>query len=116
MTALDTVLCFVPLCSTWDRLNGKLPAARDRNNCKLTVQWGSMTWRLRYGARHGALLRSAMFDLGSTQRQVARGSEPEQLQADRSIGLDKMATSSTRRRRDHDGAKHGALLRPIVFD
>ena len=29
MTKLDTVLCSVPLCSIWDRLNGKLLAARD---------------------------------------------------------------------------------------
>ena len=50
MTKLDTVLCFVPLGSTWDRLNGKLFTARDRNNCKLTVEKGSISWRLR---RHG---------------------------------------------------------------
>ena len=38
MTRLGTVLFFVPLCSTCDRLNGKLLAARDRNNFKLVVQ------------------------------------------------------------------------------
>ena len=38
MTKLDTVLCLVPLCSTWDGLNGKLFAARDRYNFKLIVQ------------------------------------------------------------------------------
>ena len=50
MAKLDTVLFFVPLCSTWDRLNGKLPAARDRNKLKLTVKKCSISWRLR---RHG---------------------------------------------------------------
>ena len=38
MTKLDTELCFVPLCSTWDGLNGKLLAARDRHNFMLIVQ------------------------------------------------------------------------------
>ena len=38
MSKLDKVLCFVPLCSIWDRLNGKLNAARDRNNFRLIVQ------------------------------------------------------------------------------
>ena len=38
MVKLDTLLCFVPLCSTWDRPNGKVFAARDRNNFKLIVQ------------------------------------------------------------------------------
>ena len=47
MTNLDTVLCFVPLCSTWDRLIGKLFATRDRNNFKLSVQYGSIRWQLR---------------------------------------------------------------------
>jgi len=47
MTRLATVHFFVPLCSTWDRLHGKLFAARDRNSCKLTVNTGSISWRLR---------------------------------------------------------------------
>ena len=38
MTRLGTVLFFVPLCSTWDRLNGKLFAAQDRSSFKLIVQ------------------------------------------------------------------------------
>ena len=38
MTKLDTILCFVPLCSTLDRLNSKFFTARDRNSSKLTVQ------------------------------------------------------------------------------
>ena len=67
-------------------------------------------------AGHGALLRSVVFDIGSTQRQVVRGSGPEQLQADRSIGLDQLATSPTRRRRRYDEAGHGTFLRPDEFD
>ena len=47
MTKLDTVLCFVPLCSTWGQPNGKILAARDRNNIKPVVQSGSIRWRLR---------------------------------------------------------------------
>ena len=43
MTRLATVHFFVPLCSTWDRLHGKLFAARDRNNCKLSVNTGSIS-------------------------------------------------------------------------
>ena len=57
-----------------------------------------------------------MFDLRATQRQVARGSGPEQQQAGHSIGLDQLAISSTRRRRGRDGAGHDSLLRPVVFD
>jgi len=38
---------FVSLSSTWDRLNGKLFAARDRDTCKLTVKQSSISWRLR---------------------------------------------------------------------
>ena len=38
VTKLDTVLCFVPLCATWNELNGKLFAARDLYNFKLIVQ------------------------------------------------------------------------------
>ena len=67
-------------------------------------------------AGHGALLRPVAFDLGWTQWQFARSSGPVQLQAYRSIGLDQLATSSTRRRRGHGEAWHGAFLRPIVFD
>ena len=37
-TRLGTVPFFLPLCSTWDRLYGKLFSARDRNNFKLIVQ------------------------------------------------------------------------------
>ena len=37
MAKLDTVFFFVPLCSTYNRLNGKLFAARNWNNCNLTV-------------------------------------------------------------------------------
>ena len=44
---LNTVLSLVSLSSTWDRLNSKLFAARDRNNCKLTVKQSSISWRLR---------------------------------------------------------------------
>ena len=47
MTRLATVHVFVPLCSTWDRLHGKFFAARDRNNCKLTVKQSAISWRLR---------------------------------------------------------------------
>ena len=47
MTKLDTVLCFVPLCSTWGQPNGKVFAARDLNNIKPIVQSGSIRWRLR---------------------------------------------------------------------
>ena len=50
MTKLDTVLFFDPLGSTWDRLKGTLFTARDRNNSKLIVEEGSISWRLR---RHG---------------------------------------------------------------
>ena len=60
MTRLGTVLCLVPLCSTWDRLNAKLLTARDRNSCKLTVKKGSISWRLR---RHG--VDEVMMGLGS---------------------------------------------------
>ena len=67
-------------------------------------------------AGQGARFRPVVFDLGSTQRQVVRDSGPEQFQADLSIGFDQLATSSTRRRRSHDEAVHGALLRPIVLD
>ena len=67
-------------------------------------------------AGYGAVLRSVVFDLGSTQRQVARGSGPEQLQADRSIGLGQMATSLTGRRRGPDKAGHSALLHSVGFD
>ena len=35
---LGTALIFVPLSSTWDRLNGKFFSAQDRNNFKLVVQ------------------------------------------------------------------------------
>ena len=38
VTKLDTVLCFVLLCSSWDGLNVKLLAARDRCNFMLIVQ------------------------------------------------------------------------------
>ena len=41
---------------------------------------------------------------------------PEQLRAGRPIGFDQLATPSTRRRRGHDEAGHGALLRLVVFD
>ena len=51
MTKPDTVLFFVPLCSTWDRPNGKLLAARVRNNFKPIVEKGSISCQLR---RHGA--------------------------------------------------------------
>ena len=37
MTKLGTVLFFFPLSSTWDRLNGMLIAARDRNSVRLIV-------------------------------------------------------------------------------
>ena len=47
MTQLDTVLRFVPLCSTWDRPNGKSCAARDRSSFELIVQLGSISWRHR---------------------------------------------------------------------
>ena len=47
MTKLEKVLCFVPLCSTWDRPNGKVFAAQGRSNLKLVVQSGSISWRLR---------------------------------------------------------------------
>ena len=47
ITRLGTVHFFAPLCSTYDRLNGNLFAARDRNNCKVTVGRGSISWRLR---------------------------------------------------------------------
>ena len=67
-------------------------------------------------AGHGALLRPVVFDIGPTQRQVVRGSRPEQLQADRSIGLDQLATSPTRRRRGHNEARHGTFLSPVVFE
>ena len=67
-------------------------------------------------AGQGALLHPVVFDLGSTQRPVVLGSGPEHPQADRLIGFDKLATSSTMRRRGHDGAGHGALLRLVVFD
>ena len=40
MSKLATVPCFVPLCSTWVRLNGKLFTARDRNDFKLVVKKG----------------------------------------------------------------------------
>ena len=50
MAKLGTVLFFVPLCSTWDRFNGKLFSALARNNCKVAVEKGSISWRLR---RHG---------------------------------------------------------------
>ena len=43
MTKLGTVLFFVPLGSTWDRLNGKLFAAQGRNNFKLIAQQGSIS-------------------------------------------------------------------------
>ena len=82
-------------------------------------QLASSSTRRRRGhgeAGHDALLRPVMFDLESTQRQVFRGSGPEQQQADRSIGLDQLAASSTRCRRGHGEAGHGALLRPVVFD
>ena len=54
------MLCFVPLCSTWDRLNGKLFTARDQNNCKPTAERGSISWRLR---RHG--VDEVMMKLGT---------------------------------------------------
>ena len=44
---LNTVLSLVSLSSTWDRLNSKLFAARDRNNCELTAKQSSISWRLR---------------------------------------------------------------------
>ena len=47
MATLDTGLCFVPPCSTCDRPNGKLCAARDRSSFKLIVQYCSISWRLR---------------------------------------------------------------------
>ena len=61
-------------------------------------------------------LRPVVFNLGSTQRQVVLGSGPEQLQPNPSIGFNQVATSSTRRRRGHDEAGHGSLLRLVVFD
>ena len=67
-------------------------------------------------AGHDSLLRPVVFDLGATQRQVDRGSGPEQQQAGRSIGLEQLATSSTRRRRGHNEAGHGFLLRLVAFD
>ena len=57
-----------------------------------------------------------MFDLEATQRQVSRGSGPEQQQAGRSIGLDQLATSPTRRLQGHDEAGNDSLLRLVVFD
>ena len=50
MAKLDTVLLFVALCSTWDRLNGTLFRAQDQKNFNLVVEKGSISWRLR---RHG---------------------------------------------------------------
>jgi hypothetical protein len=47
MTRLVTVHFFVSWSSTWDRLNSKLFAARDRDTCKLTVKQSSISWRLR---------------------------------------------------------------------
>ena len=38
MAKMGAVLFFVSLCSTWDRLNGKLFSAQDRNSFKLMVQ------------------------------------------------------------------------------
>ena len=46
MTRLETELCFLLLCSTWDRLNGKLLSAQDRSNCKLVVQKGTPSWQI----------------------------------------------------------------------
>ena len=66
--------------------------------------------------RGGGEIQGGLFDLGSTQRQDSRGSGPEQIQADCSIGFDQLASSSTRRRRGHDEAGHGTLLHPAVFD
>ena len=60
MTKLGTVLCFVPLKSTWDRLNGRAFAARDRNSFKLIAQWGSISLRLR---RQG--IDEVMMELGT---------------------------------------------------
>ena len=51
MAKLGTVLFLVPLFSAWDRRNGKLFSAQDRNNSKLSIQWGSVSWRIR---RQGA--------------------------------------------------------------
>ena len=61
-------------------------------------------------------LRPVVFNLESTQRQVVLGSGPEQLQPNPSIGFNQVATSSTRRRRGHDEAGYGSLLRLVVFD
>ena len=44
---LNTVLSLVSLSATWDRLNSKLLAARDRNSCELTAKQSSISWRLR---------------------------------------------------------------------
>ena len=38
LTELDTMICSVPLSSIWDRLNGKVLAARDQNKDKPAVQ------------------------------------------------------------------------------
>ena len=117
------MLCCVLLCSTSDRLNCASFAARDRSDFAdrpigLDQRATSSTARRRgHGkAWHGALLRPVVFDLGSTQRQVALGSLSERLQADGSRGFNQLATSSTWRRRSHDEAGHGALLRPVEFD
>ena len=101
MARLDKVLCFVPLFSTWDRLNGKFNSAQDRNNFKLSVQRvrsagdfvdKASTRSCRSWTR--SLLCPVVFGLGSAQWQVSRGSGPEEIQADRSMALDQLATSS----------------------
>ena len=48
-------------------------------------------------AGRGALFRLVEFDLGSTQRQVVRGSGPRQLQADCETGFGQLTSSLTRR-------------------
>ena len=41
------MLFFFPLCSTWDRPNGKLFSAQDQTNFNLILQKGSVSWRIR---------------------------------------------------------------------
>ena len=99
------------------RGSGPEPLKADRSIGPGQLATSSTRRRRRHDeAGHGAFLRPVVFDLGSTQRKVVLGSGPKQFQADRFKGFDQLATSSTRRRRSHNEAGHGAFLRPVVFN